>query len=38
MDEKIENNKIIARINDLARERNKIFSLPPEKALNAILK
>lgn len=38
MDEKIENNKIIARIENLAGERKKIFSLPPEKALNAILK
>jgi Family of unknown function (DUF6178) len=37
MDEKTENNKIIARIEDLARERKKVFSLPPEKALNAVL-
>jgi len=38
MDENIENNKIISRIEDLALERKKIFSFPPEKALNAILK
>jgi hypothetical protein len=37
MDEKIENKKTIARIENLARERKKIFSLPPEKALNSIL-
>ena len=37
MDEKIDNNKIIARIEELARERKKIFSLSPEKALNAVL-
>ena len=38
MDEIIENKKIIARIENLAREREKIFSLLPEKVLNAILK
>jgi hypothetical protein len=38
MDEKIENNKIIARIENLARERKNILSLPSEKALNSILK
>ena len=37
MDEKTENKKIIARIENLAREREKIFSLPPEKVLNTIL-
>jgi hypothetical protein len=38
MDEKTEINKIIARIEHLAIERKKIFSLSPEKALHAILK
>jgi hypothetical protein len=38
MDEIIENKKIIARIENLAREREKIFSLPSEKVLNSILK
>ncbi len=37
MDERTENDKIISRIENLARERKKTFSLPPEKALNAIL-
>lgn len=36
MDEQI-NKKIIARIENLARERKKILSLPPGKALNTIL-
>jgi hypothetical protein len=37
MNERIEDNKIIARIEHLARERKNIFSLPSEKALNAVL-
>jgi len=37
MDEKIENNKIIARIENLARQRKKLLSLPPEEMLNSIL-
>jgi hypothetical protein len=37
MDEQIENNKIIARIENLALQRKKILSLPTEKMLNAIL-
>ena len=37
MDEQIENNKIIARIENLALQRKKILSLPTEKILNAIL-
>jgi len=36
-DEKIENKKIIARIENLARERKKLLSLPPEEMLNSIL-
>jgi len=37
MDEKIENKKIIARIENLARQRKKLLSLPPEEMLNSIL-
>jgi hypothetical protein len=37
MDEQIENNKIIARIENLALQRKKILSLPTEKMLNTIL-
>jgi len=37
MDEKTENKKIIARIENLALQRKKILSLPPEEMLNAIL-
>jgi hypothetical protein len=37
MNEKKENKKIIARIKNLARQRKEILSLPPEKALDAIL-
>jgi len=37
MDEKIENKKIIARIENLARQRIKLLSLPPEEMLNSIL-
>ena len=37
MDEKIENKKVIARIENLVRQRKKILSLPPEKMLNDIL-
>jgi hypothetical protein len=37
MDETIENKKIIARIENLAKQRKKLLSLPPEKMLNAIL-
>jgi Family of unknown function (DUF6178) len=38
MAEKTGNNKTLARIEHLVQERKKIFSLSPEKALNAILK
>ncbi|MDH4205725.1 MAG: DUF6178 family protein [Desulfobacteraceae bacterium] len=37
MDEKIENKKIIARIENLARQRKKLLSLPSEEMLNSIL-
>ena len=37
MDEKIENKKIIARIENLARQRKELLSLPPEEMLNSIL-
>jgi len=37
MDEKIENKKIIARIENLARQRKELLSLPSEEMLNAIL-
>ena len=37
MNEQKENKKIIARIKNLARQRKEILSLPPEKALDAIL-
>jgi len=37
MNEKEENKKIIARIENLARQRKEILSLSPEKALDAIL-
>ena len=37
MDEKTENKKIIARIENLARQRKKLLSLPPEEMLNSIL-
>jgi hypothetical protein len=37
MDEKLENKKIIARIENLARQRKEILSLPPEEMLNSIL-
>jgi len=37
MDEKIENKKIIARIENLAWQRKKLLSLPPEEMLNSIL-
>ncbi len=37
MEESTENNKVIARIENLARQRKKILSLTPEKALDAIL-
>ncbi|MGA8179767.1 MAG: DUF6178 family protein [Desulfobacterales bacterium] len=38
MKERIEDHKIIARIEHLARERKKIISLPAEEVLNAVLK
>jgi len=37
MNEQIKNNKIIARIENLALQRKEILSLPTEKMLNAIL-
>jgi len=37
MDEKIENKKIVARIENLVRQRKKLLSLPPEEMLNSIL-
>jgi len=37
MDVKEENKKIIARIENLARQRKKLLSLPPEEMLNSIL-
>ena len=37
MDEKIENKKIIARIENLARQRKELLSLPPGEMLNSIL-
>ena len=37
MNEKIENKKIIARIENLARQRKELLSLPPEEMLNSIL-
>jgi len=37
MDVKIENKKIIARIENLSRQRKKLLSLPPEEMLNSIL-
>ncbi len=37
MNKNKENKKIIARIENLARERKKILALPPEKVLNSIL-
>lgn len=37
MNENKEDKKIIARITNLARQREKLLSLPPEKALDAIL-
>lgn len=37
MDEKTENKKIIARIENLARQRKNLLSLPPEEMLNSIL-
>ena len=37
MDKKIEHKKIIARIENLARQRKKLLSLPPEEMLNSIL-
>ena len=37
MDEKIENKKIVARIENLARQRKELLSLPPEEMLNSIL-
>ena len=37
MDENIENKKIIARIENLARQRKELLSLPPEEVLNSIL-
>ena len=37
MDEKIENKKIIARIENLARQRKKLLSLSSEEILNSIL-
>ena len=37
MGEKIENKKIIARIENLARQRKELLSLPPEGMLNSIL-
>jgi len=37
MGEKIENKKIIARIENLARQRKELLSLPPEEMLNSIL-
>ena len=37
MDEKIENKKIIARIENLTRQRKELLSLPPEEMLNSIL-
>ena len=37
MDEKIENKKIIARIDNLARQRKELLSLPSEEMLNSIL-
>jgi hypothetical protein len=37
MDEKIENKKIVARIENLTRQRKKLLSLPSEEMLNAIL-
>jgi hypothetical protein len=37
MDENIENKKIVARIENLARQRKELLSLPPEEVLNSIL-
>ncbi|MBW2604343.1 MAG: hypothetical protein JRE28_08510 [Deltaproteobacteria bacterium] len=37
MENKIENKKIIARIENLTRQRKALLSLPPEKMLNSIL-
>ena len=37
MDEKIEHKKIIARIENLAKQRKQLLSLPPEEMLNSIL-
>jgi Family of unknown function (DUF6178) len=37
MDKKLENKKIIARIENLARQRKELLSLPPEEMLNSIL-
>jgi len=37
MDEKIEHKKIIARIENLAKQRKELLSLPPEEMLNSIL-
>jgi hypothetical protein len=37
MDEKTENKKVVARIENLARQRKKLLSLPSEEMLNAIL-
>jgi hypothetical protein len=37
MEENTKNNKVIARIENLARQRRKVLSLDPEKALDAIL-
>ncbi len=37
MNEKIEHKKIIARIENLARQRKELLSLPPEEMLNSIL-
>ena len=37
MEEKIENKKIIARIENLARQRKELLSLPSEEMLNSIL-
>jgi hypothetical protein len=37
MDEKLSHKKIIARIENLAKQRKKLLSLPPEEMLNSIL-
>jgi hypothetical protein len=37
MDEKLAHKKIIARIENLAKQRKQLLSLPPEEMLNSIL-